>query len=594
MSCPNLATKSDISALEGRILEALSGLATKGDISDLESKIDSFRSTIEDRLSSLNSRISGLDSKLDDALAALGRIEDLLEGTNGRISSIWDAISNIVESLVSLIRDPIVAAINAQRALVEGLFDSLQEFIRGYFDGIQAFIDGAFASQKAFIDGFFGSIQTLIQEYFGLVRDLVRRTNEEIGEVLALVRGLGDDVASLRSLAAEIRQAVSENGSTLRVISSTQLPQLVSLCRDIGEGVAALRGVATEIRQSVAENGSTLRVISSTQLPQLVSLCRDIGEGVEALPGDVWGYGLSCGPAGSAVCRSLSAAEDPEKNFSDDDRQKLDDIKDDLDNLGNDLEAIAKVTGVPDFPGKLPKSLLGDDNLKGETEVESIPQFILWLTKQLDALVGEFPVSIEVTDNDLTQSGNQKQTIQLRNIAEAFAELYGQGVLTTTHQSVQTNGLVRVGTELTSLKVMVAVAQDLIMATTEFLGFKTKQKRRDIDTSFTLKKSGDNNYTLANFLDSDKISYKGYEFDDDDILIEYLPQLMYGVSLIKAATLRGEDDVNEIEDRVKEVLEDGASAWDKFQEIVNNPDSEYNIDQDVKFKITDRDVEIDE
>ena len=551
MSCPNLATKSDISALEGRILEALSGLATKGDISDLESKIDSFRSTIEDRLSSLNSRISGLDSKLDDALAALGRIEDLLEGTNGRISSIWDAISNIVESLVSLIRDPIVAAINAQRALVEGLFDSLQEFIRGYFDGIQAFIDGAFASQKAFIDGFFGSIQTLIQEYFGLVRDLVRRTNEEIGEVLALVRGLGDDVASLRSLAAEIRQAVSENGSTLRVISSTQLPQLVSLCRDIGEGV-------------------------------------------EALPGDVWGYGLSCGPAGSAVCRSLSAAEDPEKNFSDDDRQKLDDIKDDLDNLGNDLEAIAKVTGVPDFPGKLPKSLLGDDNLKGETEVESIPQFILWLTKQLDALVGEFPVSIEVTDNDLTQSGNQKQTIQLRNIAEAFAELYGQGVLTTTHQSVQTNGLVRVGTELTSLKVMVAVAQDLIMATTEFLGFKTKQKRRDIDTSFTLKKSGDNNYTLANFLDSDKISYKGYEFDDDDILIEYLPQLMYGVSLIKAATLRGEDDVNEIEDRVKEVLEDGASAWDKFQEIVNNPDSEYNIDQDVKFKITDRDVEIDE
>ncbi|WP_217860646.1 hypothetical protein [Picosynechococcus sp. PCC 7002] len=531
---------------------------------------------------------------MDDALAALGRIEDLLEGTNGRISSIWDAISNIVESLVSLIRDPIVAAINAQRALVEGLFDSLQEFIRGYFDGIQAFIDGAFASQKAFIDGFFGSIQTLIQEYFGLVRDLVRRTNEEIGEVLALVRGLGDDVASLRSLAAEIRQAVSENGSTLRVISSTQLPQLVSLCRDIGEGVAALRGVATEIRQSVAENGSTLRVISSTQLPQLVSLCRDIGEGVEALPGDVWGYGLSCGPAGSAVCRSLSAAEDPEKNFSDDDRQKLDDIKDDLDNLGNDLEAIAKVTGVPDFPGKLPKSLLGDDNLKGETEVESIPQFILWLTKQLDALVGEFPVSIEVTDNDLTQSGNQKQTIQLRNIAEAFAELYGQGVLTTTHQSVQTNGLVRVGTELTSLKVMVAVAQDLIMATTEFLGFKTKQKRRDIDTSFTLKKSGDNNYTLANFLDSDKISYKGYEFDDDDILIEYLPQLMYGVSLIKAATLRGEDDVNEIEDRVKEVLEDGASAWDKFQEIVNNPDSEYNIDQDVKFKITDRDVEIDE
>lgn len=265
-----------------------------------------------------------------------------------------------------------------------------------------------------------------------------------------------------------------------------------------------------------------------------------------------------------------------------------------LGDISTDLKRVAKVTGVDDFPGKLPNSLLGDDDLKGITTVESLPQFLLWLTKQLDALVGEFPIEIEVADNDLTQSGNQRETIKLRNIAEALAELYGQGVLTTTHQFAQTNGLVRVGTELTSLKVMVAIAQDLIMATTEFLGFKTKQKNREINTSFRVKKSSDKNYTVATFLDADRVSYKGYEFDDDDILIEYLPQLMYGVSLIKAATLRGEDDINEIEKQVKEVLEDGKTAWDKFKETVNNPDSEYNLEQDIQFRIIDRDVEIEE
>ncbi|WP_157096850.1 hypothetical protein [Picosynechococcus sp. PCC 8807] len=555
-----------------------------------------------------------------DHSAALARIEAALDGVNGTVQGFWGALADIFESLVSLIRDPIVSALEAQRSFIDGLFGSLEAFISGLFDGIEAAISGAFDATSTLIREFFGTLRTLLEEAFGSVQTALGGIDGNLDNVLSMLGDLSWDVRRALTEINQLDSALSTIQSGINNLDAGQdalnarivevrnglgvidgrLASLADVVAAINNRTSDIYGRQTELLNRIADVLGAIASVNSA-LDALESEVREIYGSINALqgeingiPGEVWGYGLSCGPAGSAVCRSLSAAEDPEKNFSDDDRQKLDDIKDDLDDLGNELEAIAKVTGVPDFPGKLPKSLLGDDNLKGTEEVESIPQFILWLTKQLDALVGEFPVSIEVTDNDLTQSGNQKQTIQLRNIAEAFAELYGQGVLTTTHQSVQTNGLVRVGTELTSLKVMVAVAQDLIMATTEFLGFKTKQKRRNIDTSFTLKKSGDNNYTLANFLDSDKISYKGYEFDDDDILIEYLPQLMYGVSLIKAATLRGEDDVNEIEDRVKEVLEDGASAWDKFQEIVNNPDSEYNIDQDVKFKITDRDVEIDE
>ncbi|WP_339374183.1 phage tail protein [Picosynechococcus sp. PCC 11901] len=542
-------------------------------------------------------------------VSAIGRIENKLAALSGDIGGILGAIANIVESIVSLIRDPIVAALGALEAAISGLYSSLTAFIEGFFDGLTALINGAFAAQKAFIDGVFGSLRAFIDGLFGNISSDLASIEGTLSQILSRIGNIESALGSLSNRLGEIQGTLNSLNSRLADIQSSigginnrlsgieqRLGGIDGKLADIQQQVynlagqlqniwGRLDGIASrlgQIESAISSLNSALNAIEA-ELRSLGGYIDSLRGEVNAIPGEVWGYGLSCGPAGSAVCRSLSAAEDPEKNFSDDDRQKLDDIKDDLDDLGNELEAIAKVTGVPDFPGKLPNSLLGDGS--GQTEVESIPQFMVWITKQMDALIGEFPIEVEVKSED----GDRR--VKLRNIAETMAELYTQGVFLTTINHAQTNALVRTGNELMSLKVAVLVAQDLIMAANEFLGFRMKKKTRKTNFSFTPKTSDKGKFTLIDFLDSYEGQYQGWEFDDQEILIEYLPQLLYGVSLVKAATLRGQDDIDQLQDQVEEILKDGETAWDRFRNLVNNPDSEYNLGESVKFRIEDRNVE---
>ena len=141
------------------------------------------------------------------------------------------------------------------------------------------------------------------------------------------------------------------------------------------------------------------------------------------------------------------------------------------------LEEIAKVTGVLDYPGVLPVSLLGEYDDEEPVSVESTPQYLTWLVKQLDALMGQFPIEIEVKSQEPdpdnpTSYTTKEETVVLRNLSEILAEIYTQGFYLTTTQHAQTNALVRTGTELMAIKTAVAVAQDLIMACNEFGMFR--------------------------------------------------------------------------------------------------------------------------
>ncbi|WP_152550971.1 hypothetical protein, partial [Picosynechococcus sp. NKBG042902] len=455
-----------------------------------------------------------------DHSAALARIEAALDGVNGTVQGFWGALADIFESLVSLIRDPIVAALEAQRSFIDGLFGSLEAFISGLFNGIEAAISGAFDATSTLIREFFGTLRTLLEEAFGSVQAALGGIDGNLDNVLSMLGDLSWDVRRALTGINQLDSALSTIQSGINNLDAGQdalnarivevrnglgvidgrLANLADVVAAINNRTSDIYGRQTELLNRIGEVLGAIASVNSA-LDALESEVREIYGSINALqgeingiPGEVWGYGLSCGPAGSAVCGLLSASQDPDKNFSEDDRQKLDDIKDDLDDLGNELEAIAKVVGVPDFPGTLPTSLLGDDESDETTEVESIPQFMVWMTKQMDALIGEFPIEIEVKSstpdpNRPGQFQETKEKVKLRNIAETMAELYTQGFYLTTMQHAQTNALVRTGAELMSLKVAVLVAQDLIMAANEFLGFRMKRKARDVIFPFTPKTS---------------------------------------------------------------------------------------------------------
>ncbi|PHK24143.1 hypothetical protein VF12_37790 [Nostoc linckia z15] len=43
--------------------------------------------------------------------------------------------------------------------------------------------------------------------------------------------------------------------------------------------------------------------------------------------------------------------------------------------------------------------------------IESLAELMLWQMQQLDALMGAYPIEIEIEDSDLVKEGNQKQKI---------------------------------------------------------------------------------------------------------------------------------------------------------------------------------------
>ena len=147
------------------------------------------------------------------------------------------------------------------------------------------------------------------------------------------------------------------------------------------------------------------------------------------------------------------------------------------------VNLLAKRLGTSAYPMEVPESLLQGfgDELK---KIESNAEFLHWLTYQFDSLVGQFPVDIEVKDIDPLKDGDQKKTIQLPNIAEAIAEIYGLTIKSSVNQEVELNMLLRLAAEIVATKNASVVTQDYARANAQFLGYKANFKPRELQYNF--------------------------------------------------------------------------------------------------------------
>ncbi|WP_445628418.1 hypothetical protein [Nostoc sp. DSM 114167] len=137
--------------------------------------------------------------------------------------------------------------------------------------------------------------------------------------------------------------------------------------------------------------------------------------------------------------------------------------------------------------GSLPASV--PDNFTKQNpsyiNVESLAELMLWQMQQLDALMGAYPINIEIEDNDLVTEGNQKQTISVPNSAEALAEIMGMmlTIKRDTHAALIT-AIKAMGEAGMSKNIGIqtlAVAEGV----EEFLGYKVEQKKKKVPSLFT-------------------------------------------------------------------------------------------------------------
>jgi hypothetical protein len=240
------------------------------------------------------------------------------------------------------------------------------------------------------------------------------------------------------------------------------------------------------------------------------------------------------------------------------------------------LKEIHKGVGCPDLPASLPASLLADRS--GQTSVDSLVKFFGWFTEQFDALAGQWPLEIEIEDTDPTQKGNQTKKVELPNIAEALAEIYGVSINSAIDSDTSINMLTRVLAEVVATKNSSLITQDHARASTAFFGYKGNPTPRKVQYSVNPTELE----TLDKLLQPSTQEIVGWENEENDTLVEILTKLMFSAGIIKSAFFRNNKTHGELSlrknlvDLVKQYAQQGNENWDKFIEEINNPASAIN------------------
>lgn len=233
--------------------------------------------------------------------------------------------------------------------------------------------------------------------------------------------------------------------------------------------------------------------------------------------------------------------------------------------------------GLHTLPGELPETLLAYTDSKSPISVENYLAFFEWYIKQFDALVGKFPIEIVIEDIDPLTQGNQTKKVELPNISEALAELYGAGITSSVNSDISINFLMRLAAEIIATKNAALITQDYAKANASYLGYKGNPKKREIDYAFDPSKLD----SLEGILNESKKRIIGWEESDSESVAGYLQKLSFSAGIIKAVFFRNNQQIQQIQEEIESLVSQGLidddQAFLRFMEEINNPNSAFNL-----------------
>ncbi len=248
------------------------------------------------------------------------------------------------------------------------------------------------------------------------------------------------------------------------------------------------------------------------------------------------------------------------------------------------LKRISKRLGTSDYPIKTPRWLVSNQGNATATH-ESLTQFNVWFMRQMDALIGEFPIRVQIEDSDPTESGNQQKTVSLPNLAEAVAEIYGLTAKTSIDSDVHTSFLMRLAAEVMAAKTAALVAQDYASANASYLGYQGNEVERPVNFAFDPTALD----SIETILKSSSQKIVGWKNDDKENVAAYLQKLMFSAGLLKTVFFRKGNDLNRVLKEVAQFLPDpdaeDSESWREFLRLINNPESPENKGTEVKPEI---------
>ena len=178
--------------------------------------------------------------------------------------------------------------------------------------------------------------------------------------------------------------------------------------------------------------------------------------------------------------------------------------------------------GLQDYPVSVPADLSAPSTGDADyMEMLHPTRYQSWLVRQIDALLGQYPIKIHLEDSDLIKVGDQPVDISLPNVAESLAELAGMAIYNQAKVDALLGVVLRNLIETGSNRQQSIVSYHLLQGIQEYLGYTSKEKIEEIDFTFNpLVASAESPEpeSLTEALKPSKIKVKVEENDDKDNL----------------------------------------------------------------------------
>jgi len=249
------------------------------------------------------------------------------------------------------------------------------------------------------------------------------------------------------------------------------------------------------------------------------------------------------------------------------------------------LEAIYSRLGVDEFPVKAP--LLLTQESEEQADLENHAQLWEWSARNLDALMGQFPVKIKIKDSDPSTAGDQEVEVSLPNVAEALAELFGLVYQAEIGTDLNSEILLRLIPEVIATKNATITAQSYAKANASYLGYEGNTKEVYLDYNFDLE----NRQSLPQFLQETKKRVRVYRDESKESVADILAKLEFAAGIIKAAFYTKPSEKHRLLDAIETMINDeklstaNKEQWRDWLQRMNRDLGKHNIGQIIQPEI---------
>jgi len=249
------------------------------------------------------------------------------------------------------------------------------------------------------------------------------------------------------------------------------------------------------------------------------------------------------------------------------------------------LEAIYSRLGVDEFPVKAPVLLTQES--EDQADLENHAQLWEWSARNLDALMGQFPVKIKIRDSDPSTAGDQEVEVSLPNVAEALAELFGLVYQAEIGTDLNTDVLMRLVPEVLATKNAAITGQSYSKANASALGYQGNVGEVEVNYNFDL----DNPQSLPQFLTDTKKRVRVYRDESRESVLDVLAKLEFAAGIIKAAFYTKPSEKNRLLSSIESMIEDEALSipnkeqWRDWLQRMNRDSGRHNAGQTIQPEI---------